>query len=95
MNDPNIGSSGPNKGFLVMVAAHVVCCGGILLVVTIGWAGIAALAGVFLDPLVQLGVVIFSGVLALLVWKMRQGNKVRLSAGIGSQSRKPDEAHQQ
>ncbi|MCZ6730323.1 MAG: hypothetical protein O7C61_11510 [SAR324 cluster bacterium] len=95
MNDPNNGSSGPNKGFLVMVAAHVVCCGGILLVVTIGWAGIAALAGIFLDPLVQLGVVISGGVLAVLFWKRRVGNKSRISAGIGSQSGNPDEAHQQ
>lgn len=95
MNNHNQNRTEPNKGLLVMIAAHVVCCGGIFLVVTIGWAGIAAFASIFLDPLVQLGVVIFSGVLALLVWKRRLGNQARLTAGIGSQSKNPDEAHQQ
>lgn len=90
MNKQN--STGPNKGFLIVVAAHVVCCGGILLAVTIGWAGIAALAGIFLDPFVQAGVIVLGGVLAAIVWKRRLGRKAQLTARIGSQGDSPKEA---
>ena len=84
MNSQNQNRTGPNKGLLVVAAAHVVCCGGILMVVTIGWAGIAALAGIFLDPFVQAGVIVLVGLLAAIVWKRRLGNKAQLNARIGT-----------
>lgn len=85
----NQDSTRPNKGFLFVVAAHVVCCGGILLAVTVGWAGIAALAGIFLDPFVQVGVIVLGGVLAAIVWKRRLSNKAQLTARTGSQGSSP------
>ncbi len=92
MNIQNQNRTGPNKGLLVVVAAHIVCCGGILLVVTIGWAGIAALAGIFLDPFVQVGVIVLGGVLAAIVWKRRLGNKAQVTARTDSQGSSPKEA---
>lgn len=92
MKGQNQNSTGPSRGLLVLAAAHVVCCGGVILVATIGWAGIAALAGIFLDPFVQAGIIASGGVVAAIVWKRRLGNKAQLTARVGSQGGSPKEA---
>ncbi|MEE8436649.1 MAG: hypothetical protein V3S64_17815 [bacterium] len=83
---------GPQKqnerGRLMVPAliAHVVCCGGLLLVVLVGSAGFAAIAAFARDPVVQ--AVALAGVASLLVvwWSRRRSATARGTGGERSPS---------
>ena len=88
----NEGKSGPGMGSLLLVLAPVLCCGGIVLLpVILGSAGIAAITGIFLDPLAQ-GVMVIAGVLILFVlWKRifpKTGSRVDASSSGSTPSKR-------
>ena len=61
----------PGKFMVPLLLAHVVCCGGILLLVALGSAGLAAILGWLLDPVVQGAGLLALAVLLAALWKRR------------------------
>ncbi len=61
----------PGKFLYPLLLAHVVCCGGILLLVALGSAGLAAILGWLLNPVVQGAGLLALAVLLAALWKRR------------------------
>jgi membrane protein implicated in regulation of membrane protease activity len=76
----------PNKrmgwtGIALVTFAHVICCGGLILLSVVGTAGIASLFSFFLDPLVQwIGLAVLAGGLVIL-WRRLHGKSLLQRAG--------------
>ena len=68
--------SGSGKGSLILAAAPVICCGGLLLPALIGSAGFATLTAVFKDPLFQAGAAIAMVLLVAILWRQRRVKRV-------------------
>ncbi len=62
------------NSMIPLLLAHVVCCGGILLLVVVGSAGLTAIGGMLRNPLVQVVGLILLGMALVAFWR-RRGRK--------------------
>ncbi|MCH8076678.1 MAG: hypothetical protein IIC13_15830 [SAR324 cluster bacterium] len=96
MPDPGNGNSAPQTGeeamdpqkqkergrlMVPMLVAHVVCCGGLMLVVFVGSAGFAAIAAFARDPVVQAVALAGAASLLVVLWSRRRTGAVRGTGG--------------
>lgn len=78
---------GISKKIVVPVfLAHVVCCGGILLVAFVGSAGFAAIAAFAHDPVVQAVALAGAALLLVVLWSRRRTAAARGTGGDRSSS---------
>ncbi len=59
------------NSMIPLLLAHVVCCGGIFLIVIVGSAGLTAIGGMLRNPLVQVVGLILLGMALVAFWRRR------------------------